>query len=446
MAALTACAALGVPAPAPAAGAIYGPGAVPATHVPLRVAGRVEVDFRGDPARGCVALGVCDVTGRHAWEPGPSGDLTLAETRLARGPTFAVAFLFLAPSVGSGGPGFTTRTVRGGATCEEAGVEPDGASDVARGGARLRLTLPDRYGWDPLSTRCGGPVLADVARLLPSLVGTPAALRRGRRTVDLTAERPFRAPGFSGTVRSSLVLRLGASRRVPSSPGAPVRTQRMRRLSVDYRVERVSGGVTVAFAGVPDPRGCGPLDACGVSGTVRLDLAATTGQGLLAAEAPATVPWRRLRAVLGLAPGARPPGVSATGTVVWRRGTRTTEELTRAGGGFCRSSLSAGGAGLDLRVAGGYVVARLARGEVPRDLLRTRCPGPSAQDAPEARLAAGSVPVRAFARPRVVLRLRSGRRFRAGHYDGRSAPDVVVVLRRGAVREDTYEVPLLPRS
>jgi hypothetical protein len=91
----------------------------------------------------------------------------------------------------------------------------------------------------------------------------------GRLRIDLRGAHRFSAHGFSGVVRSTLVLRLGRAKAVPHSQGSPVPTsgQRTRIVNVTYRVQRLRGTAVADIRASSDAAVCGPLDACGLSGT-----------------------------------------------------------------------------------------------------------------------------------------------------------------------------------
>jgi hypothetical protein len=292
-------------------------------------------------------------------------------------------------------------------------------------------------------TRCGGPLAADVARLLPALAGRPAALRRGRRTFRLVFERPFSSHGFAGTLRSSLILRLGGPRVQSGGNVIPPRGRgrRMRSISVEYAVERLEGQVAVPFAGLGDPSRCGFLDACGVSGSVTMTPRATQGVFSVTAMARATLSRRDLRAAVGLAPGARRSGIRVFAGGEWSGRGSVTETLSRPDG-FCRDSLPLRRGSFAVLVRGTGASVTLPGDSTLSDLLRTRCPGPALDDvAGSGTVAAQVLPLRAFGARRVVLRLRQGFRIAGPGYRGRTQPDVTVVLRRTRIDESTYLDP-----
>src|SRR5439155_17509176 len=98
------------------------------------------------------------------------------------------------------------------------------------------------------------------------------ALIRGHRRLDFSADKAFAAHGLAGTVHSTVVVEVLGGERITSGgsgrfPGG-TRKRRRRAISVEYRVERVSGSVVTRVRGLADPDLCGPLDACGLLGSV----------------------------------------------------------------------------------------------------------------------------------------------------------------------------------
>ena len=106
----------------------------------------------------------------------------------------------------------------------------------APGTAVVRLAAATHtvsYGADLLSTRCAGPLESDIAAVLPTRALPVQVLRKGSTTIDLSATSAFAAAGMAGTVRSSVVLRLGRPRvfdldalgRASQRAGAPAQAE-----------------------------------------------------------------------------------------------------------------------------------------------------------------------------------------------------------------------------
>jgi hypothetical protein len=132
-----------------------------------------------------------------------------------------------------------------------------------------RITLNLVSGFPLLGTRCAGPLDVDLGSALPAVTLSLSRVIHGRLRIDLRGAHRFSAHGFSGVVRSTLVLRLGRAKAVPHSQGSPVPTsgQRTRIVNVTYRVQRLRGTAVADIRASSDAAVCGPLDACGLSGT-----------------------------------------------------------------------------------------------------------------------------------------------------------------------------------
>jgi hypothetical protein len=309
----------------------------------------------------------------------------------------------------------------------------------------MGLAVPSFGASENLRTRCAGPMAGDVSALLPAhLIGQRALLHGGRR-LDFSADRPFAAHGLAGTVHSTVAMRVIGGEQVldEGSGGRTVRTHivRHRALDVTYRVERVSGRVVAGVRGLADPDLCGPLDACGLMGSVTVSTSASAGEAHVNALASIRHSRRDLRRAVGLSPGPRPRGVSVSGFGVLQQQGTVTSDLTRAGAPDCSDSEPVTGPGsLLLDFTGNRAFARYGSGGDAfgglGDPLHTRCPGPGIADVvPSGALASATVPLRAFGDRRLTLRLTQGSAYGADGYSGRTHPDVTMVLRRTHVRE-----------
>lgn len=416
------------------------PGAGPGDllgHASARLSGELVVDFRSDPAT-CAAVGRCGLEGTLAWQP--ARRLTLLP---GRGRTRdEVAAPLLPTGEGQGAGTRTTAQVRraGGATCTDT---VEGFSDVAlagRRGGRLTLRLGEMS--DPFDTRCGGPILADVAGGLPAPGVTLATLRRGPATLDATGEAAFTAAGLEGTLRSSLRIRLGRLR--PGSPfeeGAGREGARRRVVRARYRVEDVRGTLRAPFTASTTPAVCAPLDACGVSGELAFAPDARRGTGEVQVSLPVRSGVRGLVAALRRARSdfGEDAAIQGFGYAQWTDRGRVRATVVRPGGGPpCTDDAP-------LRFGSVFLEPRGARVRVSylsTTTTRTRCAGPLfgvALGQPAA--ATGTVPVEAFGRRRVALRLARGAELEDGPYRGRTRSDVVVVLRRTSLSERVVREP-----
>jgi hypothetical protein len=423
----------------------------------VKLSGAITMDFHGDAAAGCAAAHVCDVNGTVRWAPHGGGSINAFSYRSGKR-RFTQASLSIGDLSVDEQPLRTTARVRregvANSLCADAapGDSGSGAGSERRGSSAairlIRLPSSTSPSNEILRTRCAGPMAADVAALLPARTVGEHALVHGKRTLDFSADGRFSAHGLAGTVHSDIRLRVLGGRRFPfntSNPGHR-RFHRRRAIDVSYRVERVSGEIGLGVTGRADPDLCGPFDACGITGSVTTSLAASSGFAEVSADAPIRVSRRQLRRAVGLARGRPPRGVTADGYASWLRDAGTVvSDLSRNGAPACSDSTPvAGGGSLYFEFPRGHVRASYGTGGLQGefDIFRTRCPGPSAVDAPDP-IAHGTFPLNLLGRRRVTLRLTRGSRFTSAGYSSRLSPDVTVVLRRTSVDEYTYrdEIP-----
>jgi uncharacterized protein (DUF2141 family) len=442
---------------------VGGGGNVTAVISSLRVSGSVTVDFHGDEAAGCAAVHLCGVTGTVSWKPaGPAS--VVAFGYRDGGERLEQGFV----GIGEQAPlRISARVRRAGASGAPSTLCADvvsqsfsGYTTEARRGYSIELRamgLPgSSFGVsDNLRTRCAGPMTSDVSALLPGHLIGQHALLEGHRTLDFSADRSFAAHGLAGTVHSTVAMRVLGGERVLNDGsggfrGLPTHVVRRRAIDVTYQVERVSGRVVTGVRGLADPDLCGPLDACGLMGSVTVSTSAASGEAHVNATASIRHSRRDLRRAVGLSPGPRPRGVSAFGFGLSQDAQGTvTSDLSRDGAPACSDSEPLMGPSTLLfdfsgqRVSAHYGAGSDASGSLG-DPLRTRCPGPGLADvAPTGALASADVPLRTFAQRRVTLRLTRGRAYASDGYSGSTRPDVTVVLRRTHVREyvQTERVP-----
>jgi hypothetical protein len=227
-----------------------------------------------------------------------------------------------------------------------------------------------------------------------------------------------------------------------------VRRERRRALDVTYRIESVSGQISTDVHGLADPDLCGPLDACGLMGSVTVAPVASDGEVEISARASMRHSRLDLRRALGLAGGHRARGVLRFGYASWPEQGTVRSDLTRDGAPDCSDAgpLSSEGS-LDLVYSGNRLDTSYAGDLFGGDLLRTRCQGPGLVDvARERGLASAKVPLTAFRKPRITLRLAGGIGYAGDGYSGRSHPDMTVVLRRTRVHEYVEVTELDPLS
>jgi hypothetical protein len=439
-------------------GPLSGPGAHAVT-ADVKLTGSITVDFHGDEASGCAAAHLCDLSGRVRFDAsGPGQIFAIAERR--GGKSFESGFMYYADAFEPNQlqtSARVRRTSAPGSVCADGAVNEEVSSNSdRRHGTALELRLLDLPGSQDgtseiLRTRCAGPSTADIAALLPARRVTERQLLRGHRTLDFSADRQFAVHGLAGTVHSNVTLRILDGRRDRLNSGGSGfprgwRKVRRRTLIAEYRVERVNGSVVTSVRGRGDPDLCGPLDACGLTGSVTTAPAATSGTASIEAIGSARRSRMDLRRALGLSPGPRPRSVARYGSVFWDRDSGSvTSDLTRDGAPACADSLPiGGGGGLELGFTGGRV--RAGYGAVDfgvTDLVQTHCPGPVGADVPAA-LATVEFPLSVFRHRRVTLHLTRGAGYRSPGYSGRTTPDVTVVLRRTRIRSFVYTTALPP--
>jgi hypothetical protein len=410
----------------------------------LRTSGDVTVTWHGDTARGCAAMGLCDVSGALTFVPAPTASFD-----------FQRAGAGLSP-VGSSGSGFAGAVVRvrrdgagGPGSCSEAlDLEDAGPELFPAAGGALQLSLGG-FQRGLSSGRCAGPTAADLADVLPvAPVDAARLLARGAR-LDLSGRRPLVAGPFSGEVVSSLVAVLSPLRRrgsggvrrirVSQRPRNGGRRLRVATRSVTYRILPVSGTSTSPFAGAPAP-GCEPFDACATTGTTTYALRSTGGTLVVTrVHVFGGAAARRLARRLGMSVSADGAGAAVFATL--RGGTLGVSESVRPGGGTeCRDDAPGELPSLDAALAGGEV--RLTLGEYYAQSgggpLRTHCPGPELGDVlGDAPLASGALSLRSVGGRSLVVGLRDSARFSAGGYTGTRSASFDLRLRRTRVSHST---------
>jgi hypothetical protein len=460
--------ALFVPAAAHAQGIFIGipdgtPQIVSATDTSLKVSGALAVEFHGDEAAGCADAGVCGVSGEALWRPGRRGALS-ALAYLDHGRRLELTFAVIGEDQepGDGKPPSTSARVRrttpdgGSALCVDASSAREvffGSGPLTGGRVSLGLLGDPTEGLgagEVLRTRCAGPTTEDVRRALPVHTLTERAIRRGRgRVLDYSVEAPFNAGGFSGTVHSTIKMRIGRSQDSlelgEPEPSEPTKVVRRRELDVTYRIESFEGRTVTSLRGLADPDLCGPLDSCGLMGQVTVAPRIGAGEVDISASAPLRISAHDLRRAVGLAPGGRPRGVKTFGFAAWDASNGSvTSELQRDGALACTDVQGIRGPNampIDL----GRSRVRALYGQEGSVSTTTRCPGPVTGDVAGARaIASGSAPLRALGRRRVTLRLRHGHAFSGDGYTGSTSADLALVMRRASVRSGviTYHVPV----
>jgi hypothetical protein len=399
----------------------------------VQLSGAVVAVWHGDPARGCAAAGVCDVTGSATYRPGFEGSLDVSRQGVAFGGSDAAApAIVRAREDGPGGPVACADVL-------EAAFTPLSVDYL---GDRVQLSLREL---DLSAGRCAGPRTLDLSHTLPHGSIATRLLRRAPRVLDLSVRTKFAAGPFSGEVISTVKVAIGRAHaarqtRFPGvlRVGAGGR-KRYWVLDLQYRIKDVSGELVTDFHGLPDPA-CRALGACGTSGSSKYSLTGVSGRiDLLAGT--------RLRR------GRQKPAVRSALAVVkrgslpvyvdsrlWHARASVSERVTSPDGS-CSDSLFAVQPYIDARSDERAVVLLLRSFELgsPGDSLRTRCPGPSQQDVlKRASLAHGSIPLAALGSKQLEVVAGSPRTFsRRGYAGSRSGQ---LQLRLELARSRVYVV------
>jgi len=398
--------------------------APPDLRMSLRLSGSVVAVWRGDPARGCAASGVCDVSGSATYRPGFQGSLEVRSDGFAFGGADASQPPVVRVREGDSGGATACADVL------ESGFTPLGVDYL---GDRLQVSLEQL---DLSAGRCAGPRTLDLARAFPRGSIAMRELRRGPGVLDLSARAKFAAGPFSGVLISTVRVALGRARAVRSggfprvlrAPGGAAKRYWV--LDLSYRVSEVSGALVTNFRGLPDPA-CRALGACDARGTSTYRLGGISGRIDLLAGA--RLRDGRRRPTVGHALGVVKRGsLPVYGDTRLRHGRASVSENVASPEGTCSDTLFAEQPDIDVRSDARAVVLLLRSFELgsPGDALRTRCPGPSQGDVlGRASLAHGSVPLAALGGHRLdVVAAGSTRSFSRGGYTGSRSGQLVLHL------------------
>lgn len=406
-------------------------------NIPVTVDGELTVAFHGDAGTGCAAAGLCGYSGTIVARPG-SGALSVTTYR-RRGRVGHLVELAFAPVL----TGYTTaalvqRSSPGGqgGTCEDAQTASFGTAPTQPvHGNSVTVTLLGAGG-SLLATRCAGPLDSDLQSAVPTATMPLRTLERGGVTVDLSGTRPFAAHGYAGTITSSVVLKLGKPQKSPSQTSFPpgVKTAQIRTVTEKLSVDRMDGDLRAAVSGTADPIVCRLLDTCGLSGTLGLAPAVREVSAEAIAMGPASRPYDDFLTALGLRSGPRPRGIAAVLFVVW--GGQVTANLTQSGGS-CSDTAPDGGIAVDLSVSAAN--GKLAGVAASSDSWRTRCPGPSFENAGSPFTASASPG--ALSRARIKIEVHPGAPFGDDGYVVSPSGSLSVVLRRGRISQVVATAP-----
>jgi hypothetical protein len=328
------------------------------------------------------------------------------------------------------------------------------ASADSKSLAALSFRLVDTRVADFLSSRCAGPLSEDLAKLLPVRPLTHSVFDgKTTKVIDLSTVRPFSTGGFAGTLRSTVVVRVGPEIRKP--PGYDRVFKQLeadlkkhlkpyRELVARYKITQVGGSLGVTFHGSSNAGLCAAMDSCGASGTTVFEPQGTSGDLELDAYLPKHRPWRDLRATFGLAHGGRTDGTQLNGYGEWHSasGSLSSTVAHADGGATCNDSVPLRGGDLYVFLRGDTLQLGYSVGDGFGDVTQTRCPGPLLSDLPLfGRTAQATVPARVLKKRSVTVHLvLPPQRFGIAGYDATSNQDLTVQLRRVGVRKRTAKL------
>jgi hypothetical protein len=405
--------------------ALAGSTASAAVEYETETEGVVAVSWRGDPAQGCEAAGVCDLSGSVVVRPGSGSSGEFSGPGGLEG-DLATALETLEPDGGLG----TARVLRGPPDA------PDGAcSDLVPGSLRVEAASTGRPtdrqdvtlfplrapGPAAIAGRCPGPLASDLVAALPKTSIDPRSLVRGTTRIDLSGRGTFSGGGYSGEVVSSLVL-TRRSRRIADDDDDTSRRSseegdhgvRVVSVTLRYAIEAGAAGIVTRFAGAESPF-CLAFDACGVTGVRTLEIGAGR-RGRLDLNALGRVRGGRSKAAALRA--IRSGRLEVQGFVPsFRREATAATTTSRDGTPACRETAPVELPGL--HAATSRRALTLAIGSEPYeqdagDPLRGRCGGPSVTDLAGAELLAARIPLRRLGARRIDVGLRSPRALPGG--------------------------------
>jgi hypothetical protein len=399
------------------------------------------VSFSSDALAQCG----CGYVGTDYWQPQGGGDLDVLAYRRHGRRQFDTTLL-LGGSI-SGRDAVERRQPTGQTTAcsDTTGSESGGFLSPPVRGGRIVVSLA-QSGAGLIGTRCAGPLAVDVTAALPTASISLRRIAHSGAVLDLRGTHTFAAHGFSGVVRSTVVLRLGHARAthpsppVPAPPSAAGRGKRITAITVTYRVERLRGSAVTDVRTLTDPGQCGPFDACGLGGAITMAPAPAHGGSVsLFAETSAARPRRDLLAAVGLSTHGNPARIGVAGAGEQSLHGTVAADLHQ--GGACRDQTRLSAASLQLQSHAGGLLMSLSPVSTPgTDPLRTRCPGP---ELGQHALTSATLPRGALRRQVVTLALK-GNAFGDGPYRVRTRSTMTVTLRRVRVRTLTYRIPSPP--
>jgi hypothetical protein len=405
------------------------------TAIPVRITGVLSVQFRGEPSDGCARWGLCGYSGTVSWQPPPTASIRIDQTG-GRHPHLAVVVFptLTGTQFASGATTASVALAAGSSSgpashCVDATSEGQGASLLVRHG-RATFSLAGESS-TLLLTRCAGPRDGDVVSHLPTPSIPVQMLERGNTTISLSASRPLESHGLAGLITSTIMLRLGqpGRPRLEDDDGSEGPTKPGREIDVTYRAT-LSGTVVEQIRGAANPLECGPLDSCGLAGTITLSPQVHATVANLVVDAKATTPRRELLAAAGLRRGSA-GGVTGVG-VGWRGGGSVISDLSQ-GLERCRDTTSFGlGALTFITSRGSWQVSTLSGSFIGVPGTSTRCPGPILSN--DGAIGSHTAPLSSLDRRTARIALTRGSTVTDDGYRVRIVPDLTLTLTRVRVR------------
>ena len=405
------------------------------TSVPVRAEGQIVVAFHGDAGAGCAAFGLCPYSGTILVRPG-NGALGLITYR-QHGRIERQATLFLTPGPAQySAAANVERAIPGQppGMCADTESDSFGSPSATVHGGAVTVRMFDIHG-NTLSTRCAGPLDADLAGVGPTATIPLGRLLRGHMTVDVRGTSSFASHGFAGTITSTVVLIFGKpTKNSNTQPHFPpgIKTTRVRTVIEQLKLTRLTGRLTGTIQGVANPLVCRLLDSCGLTGTIGFGQTAGEFNGSVIATGPASRPDRDFLAALGVASG-NAHGISVAVAGDWAQGPATAD-LTQSGA-TCTDAAPGGAMFMNLTSGRGGLT-----GFAGTTSWRTRCPGPilNSQGTP---LLAAAVARDALTRRTFTIGLRPSGPVEDDGYTLTVQGHMSLVVRRGRITQHVITQP-----
>jgi hypothetical protein len=403
--------------------------------------GSLAYTWKGDPARGCAAQGLCGVRGSIEVVTGGSSS-TQSGTSLPPVEITDDASVARVDDVSSGSAQRQCADV----------VGVDEGFNVRSGAAGRLRAVVDRFAFElPSAGRCAGPTSADLASVvLP-------ARKLGHRGYDLSGSDSFGAGPFEVTVVSTIHALfvsgssgfLGAGPPTVSPGPAPPKSKPGLEefAEADYRIAGITGGLGATFSSLEDPL-CEPLGACGTAGELRLTLIARRQKldffgsrivGRRIARAEVLSDLRAGRLQLSDNAYAIRLGGELTGTLTGADGLSCSDRLAQPPTGLSSTATRlADRLKFDPRSMSGSLFGLSA------DPLRTHCAGPGTSDIIRgAALATASVAAHDIGASRLTIALSASGPFTGSAYQGARGGSIVLTLVRVRVLGATRRVRII---